>query len=134
MRKVAVLFAAVILSGCANLNYVMENYNGIEPVNFAVAGADEYRVFDKPDQNRMMISSSLSSAMGQGAAAGLTLGAVDATPAKPLFQRAAEEYLASTGRSCTIVDGYLLIKPQWEFKYSCSPPLAQRPVGKRVRS
>jgi hypothetical protein len=81
-----------------------------------------------------MITSSLSSAMGDGAIRGLTLGAVEATPAKPIFQRAAEEYLASTGRSCSIIDAYLLIRPQWEFKYDCSPPSARTAEKTRVRS
>jgi hypothetical protein len=65
MRKVAVLLAAVTLSGCgANVSYIMNNYQGIEPVDFSVAEADTYRIFDKPDQRMMMITSSLSSAMG----------------------------------------------------------------------
>jgi len=135
MRKVAALFAALTLSGCgANVSYIMNNYQGIEPVDFTVAEADTYRIFDKPDQRMMMITSSLSSAMGDGAIRGLTLGAVEATPAKPIFQRATEEYLASTGRSCSIIDGYLLIRPQWEFKYDCSPPSARTAEKTRVRS
>lgn len=114
---------AIMLGGCAGISYVVENYAGIEKHEVIVPGDDEYRVFDKPQQGKMMVTSSLGSAAGQGAVKGLTLGAMDGAPPKPRFQKAAETYLASTGRaSCRVTDGYLLVQPQWEFVYDCSSP------------
>lgn len=38
---------------------------------------------------------------------------------KSFYQQAVEGWLVQTGRACKVTDGYKLIKPQWEFKYSC---------------
>jgi len=107
---------------------VVHEYSGIEPKSFEFAGEDTYRVFDRPDVNKLMITPSLSKAMGAGALQGLTFGGVDAMDSigpKPMFERAALAYLASTGRQCRIIDGYLVVRPQWEFKYDCSIALAR---------
>jgi hypothetical protein len=67
-----------------------------------------------------MVTTSLGRAAGQGYVKGLTLGIIDAAVPKPLFQGAAAKYLSETGRShCRINDGYLLVEPQYEFKFAC---------------
>jgi hypothetical protein len=89
---------------------------------------DTYRIFDKPAASKMMVTSSLGSATAQGVGSGLLLNAVDNTPPKPLFDTAALQYLQNTGRSgCRIVDSYMLMKPQFEVKYDCTPTVAVAP-------
>lgn len=96
----------------------MQAYSDV-PVQQVTTQYDTFRVFDKPAENRMMVTSSLASAAAQGFTGGLLLNpTVTATP-KPVFEEAAQAYLKQTGRNCKIVDGYLLVNPQWEFKYSC---------------
>lgn len=100
------------------MSYAMQ-YEGT-PVVPVQTGYDTFRVFDKPAEGRMMVTSSMSAAMSGGAVSGLTLGAAPASAPKPYFQEAARKHLDSTGRqTCTITDGYLIIEPQWEFRYSC---------------
>jgi hypothetical protein len=121
--RALVTVGALLVGGCAGMSYAVSEYQGISPVPFDVAGDDTYRVFDKPASNKLMITPSIGRAMAMGAGRGITLMAADTSVPKPLYERAALGYLASTGRTnCRIVDGYLVIDPQWEFKYDCSVP------------
>ena len=38
---------------------------------------------------------------------------------RDVLEAAANAYLASLGRKCTITDGSLIYDPQWEFTYTC---------------
>jgi hypothetical protein len=115
------LLAVTTLSGCATVNYVLQEYQGI-PVAEVKMSDDTYRIFDKPTSGKLMATSSLASAAGQGFVRGLTLGAVPTDTPKPLFEAAALQFLEETGRrGCRILDAYLLARPQWEVKYDCSP-------------
>jgi hypothetical protein len=126
MFKIFVLAAAsAALSGCAGASYAINEYSGVDVVSFQMP-EDTYRVYDKPSQNKLMITPSIGAAALQGAGNGLLLNSVDNTPPKPMFERAAAEYLRSTGRqNCRIVDSYIILKPQYEVKYDCTPILAQ---------
>jgi len=116
--RLALVAACLATCGCASMNYIMQAYDGV-PVQQVSTQYDTFRVFDKPAENRMMITSSLASAAAQGFTGGLLLNpTVTATP-KPVFEEAAQAYLKQSGRNCKITDGYLLVNPQWEFKYSC---------------
>jgi hypothetical protein len=117
-RLFCVAALAGLLSGCAGLNYAMENYKGVEVQNVEYQG-HPWRVFDKPAENRMMVTPSIGRAMGLGAVSGITLGAASPDLPKPEIQGAAEAWLIKTGRTCQITDGYVIANPQWEFKYTC---------------
>lgn len=117
----AVLAACAIASGCsAGMQYAMENYKGTEAVPFAIEGDDVYRVFDKPQDNRLMITPSLAKITAAGAISGATLRTVDVVGHKSKFEGAALAYLKSTGRTCRAVSTELIERPQWEVKYDCS--------------
>lgn len=129
MRVVMLFVAAVTLPGCgAGVQYAIDEYSGISVVEYEVIDEDAYRIFDKPSANKLMITPSLGRAAGAGMLQGLTFGGADAMDTlgpKPKFEAAALGYLASTGRKCRILDGYIVARPQWEFKYDCSLPPAQ---------
>jgi hypothetical protein len=141
LRFAAVVLCGSTLAGCGGgVQYAMKEYTGVEVKSFEVVDEDTYRVFDKPAENKLMITPSIGKAMGAGAAQGLTFGGADAMDMigpKPMFEKAALGYLASTGRTCRIIDGYIVAKPQWEFKYDCSvlvvapPPVIAPRRGKR---
>lgn len=126
LRFVVVVSCGLALTGCGGgVQYAMQEYTGVEVKPWDVPGEDTYRVFDKPAANKLMITPSIGKAMGAGAAQGLTFGGADAMDMigpKPMFEKAALGYLANTGRTCRIVDGYIVARPQWEFKYDCSIP------------
>lgn len=113
------LSASLMLAGCAGMDAAMQ-YDGVNPVHFqSPPDGDTWRIFDKPNEGRLMVTPTLGEAMGEGFLSGLTLGAADTDIPKPEYQAAVAAWLAHTGRHCTILDGYKLIRPQWEFKYRC---------------
>lgn len=129
MRILGIAALCAALGGCASVNYIVKEYDGVKVVEVKMPD-DTYRVFDKPDQSKLMITSSLGSAAGQGFVKGLTLGAIPTDTPKPLFEAAASQFLQESGRSsCRIIDAYLLAQPQWEVKYDCTPLVVTAPIA-----
>jgi hypothetical protein len=100
------------------MDYARENYRDVQLVEIATSH-DTFRVFDKPAENRLMITSSLAMAAGAGAVGGLLLNPTAGATPQPVFREAVDKFLASTGRSCVVTESALLIQPQWEFRYTC---------------
>lgn len=117
IRELSVLLA-ISLTGCAGMDYAMKNYTGVPITRFKYDN-DTYRIFDKPAENRLMITSSLGAAAGAGAVKGFTLGLSGPMTVESDFRRATKAYLDSTDRRCTILEGSLVVQPQWEFTYRC---------------
>lgn len=117
MRTV-ILMGALALSGCAGFNEAMK-YTGVE-TQYVRTANDEFRVFDKPAEGKLMITASIGKAANQGAAAGFTFGLADARMPQGYYTDAVRAFFVQTGRpNCTIIEGYLLIEPQYEYRYQC---------------
>ncbi|MFN8948423.1 MAG: hypothetical protein ACK6DM_09710 [Alphaproteobacteria bacterium] len=110
-----VLFA---LSGCAYPQYVNDEYRYIPLTSFSHDNKS-FRIFDKPSAGRLIITPSLSMAMGNAMIRGATFGEVDNTPEKRTLAAAVEAYFAAQGRKCTLTGSSLIYDPQWEFTYEC---------------
>jgi len=81
---------------------------------------DNYRIFEHPSGDRIMTTTSLGKAAGQGFVKGLTYGLADIQTPEQLHEAAARRYLDLTGRAaCPIQSGYELVRTQYEFKFSC---------------
>ncbi|MEF2550023.1 hypothetical protein VQ042_01425 [Aurantimonas sp. A2-1-M11] len=80
---------------------------------------DTYKIFDKPSEGRMLISTSLGKAMATGAVQGATLGVVKVPSDLPGMEAAAQAFFARTGRTCTITSRDEVIQPNWELRYTC---------------
>lgn len=120
--NLSMLVVGLALGGCVAgpaVDYMRAEYTGI-PVKLHTVGDDEYRVFDKPEANKLMITPSLSRAAGIGVVQGATYGASDQSHFTKPWAEAAADYLSSTGRSCKVVSTELLMNPQYEVKYDCS--------------
>lgn len=110
--------AALGLTGCAGLSAALD-YDDVTVHAIEVRGST-WRIFDKPAEGRMMITPTYGRSAANGFLSGLTLGAADTDIPKSEYQVGVEAWLGATGRrSCTVIDGYKLIRPQWEFKYDC---------------
>jgi hypothetical protein len=122
LRKLQIFKAALaglLLAGCGGMNYAMQTYGDVKPVQFVSQNA-VWRVFDKPAENLMMLTPSLQDAAAAGATEGITLGmSGDQDAPLPVFKAAAVEYLATTGRRCSITSSRKVLEPQWEFTYLC---------------
>lgn len=118
MKQLFIAAICLPLAGCAGISYIIDTYDNVPVQDFEHKGS-EFRIFDLPNQKKLMITPSIMDAAASGIVPGLTFGLVrDATP-KPIFADATEAYLRSSGRKCTVTDGYVLYEPQWEFRYSC---------------
>jgi len=119
MRATSLLFLLVLVAGCSGLSYAMNNYSGVRPVSFN-DGAKTWRVFDKPHEGRLMITSSIGDAMSGGAAKGFTFGLAGPVGGpEGNFERGAQSFLDASGRKCSITGGALVVEPQYEFFYTC---------------
>jgi hypothetical protein len=125
MKTLLTLAACLSLTSCGSMKYISKEYSGVKVVKHQ-APEMTVRIFDKPSAGKLMITPTIGKAAALGAGAGVTLGLW--TPGLDPFpmQQAAQHYLDSTRRKCTITSGRLLIKPQWEFTYrdaASKPPV-----------
>lgn len=105
--------ALSIMAGCSGVNYAIENYSGTKPVKFLDSEGQKFRIFDKPAEQKLMITPSLGASFAHGATFG------SATTPEMKYQAAAAAYVKSTGRNCKMGDMRLIIEPQWETFYTC---------------
>lgn len=121
MKKLAVVAMCAALSGCAGAQYAMDNYGKVKPVAFrSPSSGGGYRIFDKPEENRLMITPTIGASLGGGALKGATFGAVNVLNSEAAYRQAAEEFTKSTGRTCRAESVSLVIDPQYEVRYSCT--------------
>jgi hypothetical protein len=105
------------LSGCTGFDDAVEISDGYAQtpfVEYEDAGGS-WRIWDKPAENRLRIGPSLARSFSAAFGQGVTFTDFS----REEYQAAVEGFIASSGRSCTIADGRLLVSPQWEFRYSC---------------
>ena len=119
MKRITLGLSVLALAGCAGMNYAIENYAKVDVQQFAYEGAT-YRIFDKPEENRLMITPSIGEAFGGGAVQGLTLG-LSGPMGGPegRYQAVTQAFLAQRDASCKVTNGALVVQPQWEFFYEC---------------
>ena len=125
MKKLVLLFAiAMFFSSCSAGMKQATTYDPKSLSRIAMAD-DTYRIFEHPDRQRIMVTTSLSRAAGQGFVSGLTFGVVPVRTPEQQFEAAARAHLDRTERSqCKITRGYLLVRKQYEFQFDCSGELA----------
>lgn len=119
MRKISLaLCAFVLLSACSDgFKYTVATYKDVEGKDYAILG-ETWRIFDKPDAGKMMITSSIENAAKAGAQRGLTYGlARKRWTTDPEFRPAATAYISQKG--CQITSGRLLVWTQFEYDYTC---------------
>lgn len=115
MKPILAIVALTALSGCSGVSYVMDNYGSIPRVEWRNSEGITFRVFDKPAENRLMITPSI----GASAVQGLTWGA--SREPGLVYEAAANEWLAAQGRSnCRAVRTVNILDPQHEVFYTCS--------------
>lgn len=124
--KVALLslsiVTALIMTGCG-MGYMVSTYGAFSDAKWSDIDYDgeTYRIFDRKDLSKVMVTASLGSAALNGAARGATFGGVNIDDDQPRYTKATLAYLAKdrSSQSCKVLDGKLLVTPQWEFVYLC---------------
>lgn len=117
VRLMLVAGSAAALAGCASLGR-MESYgNRLADAKTQVDG-HAFSLWVHPTEDTIMVQRGMGGALGQGAISGLTFGAVDTAPMKPIWRRAAEWLTAPLG--CSVTDAYSIDnKVTWEAPYAC---------------
>lgn len=118
--KLATLFALGVISGCSGASYAIQHYASVPVKSFASSSGSSYRIYDKPSENRLMITPSIGASMSGGAVKGVTWGIVNPLTGTALYRSTAEEFLRSRGRDCTVKKIELIIEPQYEARYECT--------------
>ncbi|WP_314188787.1 hypothetical protein [Paracoccus yeei] len=119
MRIIA-LTLAFALSGCGGLGYAINNYSGV-PIEKFAANGKTYRIFNKANESRLMITPTIADASAAGAIQGATLGlSGDVLGPQGEFRMAAQEFLDARQKGCVIADGAKIVQTQYEFFYRCA--------------
>lgn len=114
MRNILLaLTAALTLTACQGMGYAIQNYGSTPRLVWKDSTGKEFGIYDKPAENRMMVTASI----GRAAADGATFGATR-DPGQT-YRDAAVEYLAQQDRRCTAISTTVIVEPQYEVTYSC---------------
>lgn len=116
---VLALIAIATLTACGGMGTVMERYGSVKAVAFQHGGST-WRVFDKPEEGRLMLTPSIGDSAAAGAIEGVTLGMAD-NPLGPnkRYSDAATAWILRHGGTCRLTAGRVILHPQFEFDYSC---------------
>jgi len=120
-KKLLTILTSLILAGCGNLGYIVRTYDSTTVRSDFDYQDETYRIFDRKDLGKVMITPSISSSAGHGFVRGATLGSVNMDDDKTRFTKVATAYLEKDRATqlCNIQKSELLVTPQWEFVYLC---------------
>ena len=120
IKKLLLILPMLALIGCSGgLSYAVKNYRGVKPQRFLYAD-ENWRIFDKPSENRLMITPSFGTAMKGGAKTGMALGlAGHQSDPENKFKTAAMMFVKEKSSTCKIIGGKLIVMPQYEYTYEC---------------
>ncbi|MDV7145920.1 hypothetical protein R3X27_24860 [Tropicimonas sp. TH_r6] len=118
--KAGVVFAVLVaVTGCSGLDYAVSNYSKVKPVQFTYAG-NTFRVYDRPDENRLMITPQVGDRSGANALKGAAQGAAGGLAgSEGTYRSASDAYFSGTGRQCEVNRIERIVEPQWEVFYTC---------------
>ena len=121
MQVSVIVVTVLMITGCGNFGYIIKTYDSTASRSEFDYQDETYRIFDRKDLCKVMVTPSLGAAALHGAAKGATFGGVNIDNDQTLYQSVATAYLAKdrTTQACKILEGKLLISPQWEFIYLC---------------
>lgn len=122
MKAILILGLMAVLAGCGGRPGGLADAMKYTPtVHHVQMEDDTYRIFEHPDDNKLMTTPSLGKSAGAGFVQGATLGLAQALPHEQRHEAAARRHLDNTGRqNCRIVSGYEILKGQYEFTFDCS--------------
>lgn len=126
-----VALSAALLAGCGGRPGGLKDAMSYDSKSLSHVrmGDDIYRVFEHPNRDRIMTTTSLGRAAGQGFIRGATLGMANVQTPEQRHEAAARRYLDLTSRgACEIKSGYELIQTQYEFMIECPAGTVSTPI------
>jgi hypothetical protein len=128
LRWIAVVSLALAAAGCATVSYLTENYGTAnKDGEVTLPNGTTYWIFENKTKPKMLVSTDAAQAAQMGMVAGLTFGGVSGAIPPPIFEQAAQQWLAQTGRAhCRLVGGYPIDRMYYEFNVACDPTSVAR--------
>jgi hypothetical protein len=118
------ILVSLLMTGCGTMGYMVSTYGAMSDAVWSDFDYQDatYRIFDRKDLSKIMVTASLGDAALHGAARGATFGGVNIDDDQPRYTSATSAYLAKDRPSqvCRVTNGKLLVTPQWEFVYLCT--------------
>jgi hypothetical protein len=125
---IAAIAAALILSACATVNYLYEEYGTADKDgSVLLEDGTNFWIWLHKSKPKMIVSVDVAGAAATGFITGLTFGATSGAPPQPLFERAAARWFAEHRPNCHTTKAVPIEKVQFEFDYECSEPVVVRP-------
>ena len=97
------------------MNYASKNYPGPSVDYRDTEQGEDFLIWDRPGERRLMISRSVGAAFVQGF--GMSAGTMPSV----MYERGALNWLRTQGRDCTVTRSFLVVEPQYEVQYDCQP-------------
>ena len=116
--SISLIVLATTLSGCAGLSYAVKNYSGVDVTSFDFGGVG-WRVFEKRNEGRLMITPSLGRAMSGGMKNGFAFNFSNEIDSENRFRNAAKAFIEEKHGLCRITSGKVVVQPQYEYFYEC---------------
>ncbi len=103
------------------MGYVIKTYGDVDKTEYDHDGYT-YRIFDRKDISKVMITPSIGQSFRSGAIKGATFGGVNIQDDKGRFTGVANGYLTKENATklCEVKSGVMILDPQWEFVYICN--------------
>ncbi|NOT40574.1 MAG: hypothetical protein HOP13_08785 [Alphaproteobacteria bacterium] len=118
LRPILGTASLLMLTACSAPQHIGDDYRDTPRTNFAFE-SNAYRIFDKPNAGKLVITPSVANAMSDSLIRNVTFGAYGNAAPQSSIEAAVAAYLASNGRECTTGSATLVRKPQWEVAYTC---------------
>ncbi|MCW1844140.1 hypothetical protein [Prosthecomicrobium hirschii] len=135
--RASFLFAVFALGGCSGTaSYIIDNYSGVQVEKHVILPKDgqryvetpngpqdmsrTYMIFDKPEDNRLMIWASAGAALGDGVMKAMI--GVDTSAPIMVYRDAVEDFFRAKGRPCKPSEVYPFDKYRYEVRYLCAEP------------
>lgn len=118
IRAIA-LFFTLAVAGCSQLSYLGENYGQVKSERFGYSGKT-WLIYDRPTDDRLMISPNFGDELASSVIEGLTLGlSGKVNGPEGAYHAAAAAYLRSKESPCQVTNGAHIFENSWEFFYTC---------------
>lgn len=126
-----VLLSALFVAGCGGRPGGLQDALSYDAKSLAHVKMpdDTYRVFEHPGGAKIMTTTSVGKAAGQGMIEGATFGLADLQTPEQRHEAAARRHLDQTGRAaCKLAGGYELVRTQYEFLFECPEGTLRTPA------
>ena len=119
MKKLVLAAIAPVLFGCnSGIGYVAANY-GVQVGEVIATKHGEFKIWDKPDQSKMLVSPTVSEILVHPEIAKGDAISMEGGPDEQAARSAADTWFERAARHCKVIAAAQVARPEYEITYSC---------------